>query len=238
MTPITHSLGSILARLKHSPKTLIAIAIVVALVSFYFGPLLISHPAQDACSFGTVSNERYRQLLAEAKRRQATTWPALVWDNKKSMTLLNLRVDDLSRGTTLVYERLAAMHAVMRALGGDYRQTGYGSENPFESKNQSGIVGYDYHIDLNGLGFFAPIRRHMWVIGKLVFSPQGGSVVQDRRRSRLGSIDSTVWYPSYFDTYVTISRSEFDENCPRLPDAELAERLSQPENHELKEKNQ
>jgi hypothetical protein len=226
---VMQTLSAIVARLKQRRKTSIALAVMVALVGIYFGPLLITHPAQDACTFGTVSNERYRQLLAEAKRRQATTWPALVWDNKKTMALLNKRVDDLSGGTTSVYERLAAMHAVVRALGGDYRQTEADVENPFGSQNRSGLVGYDYHVDLNGVGFFAPIWRHMWVIGTLVFNAHGGSIVQDRRRSQPGNIDFIVWYPSFFDSYITVERSKFGESCPRLPDAALVERLSQPE---------
>jgi hypothetical protein len=226
---VMQAVGAIVARLKQRPKTLIALAVMVFLIDIYFGPLLITHPAQDGCTFGTVSNAHYRQLLAEAKRRQATTWPSLVWDNKKTMGLLNERVDDLSRGTTSVYERLAAMHAVMRALGGDYRQTGADSENPFGSQNRSGIVSYHYHVDLNGLGFFAPIWRHMWVIGTLVFNAKGGGIVQDRRRSEPGDIDFIVWFPSFFDTYVTRPRSKFGESCPRLPDAALAERLSKPD---------
>jgi hypothetical protein len=210
------------------PKTSLAIAIAALIVGFHVGPLLITHPAQDACSFGTVSNERYRQLLAEAKQRQATIWPALVWNNKKTMALLNQRVDDLSRGATSVYERLAAMHAVMRALGGDYRSTQHDREDPFESRNRSGIIGYDYHVDLNGLGFFSPIRREMWVISTLVFDANAAlGVIQDRSRAQRGNIDFIVWFPSMFDTYVIIPRSKFGESCPRLPDAASAERLSQ-----------
>jgi hypothetical protein len=220
-------LNAIFAWLRQRPKTSLAIAIVPVLISFHVGPLLITHPTQDACSFGTVSNERYRELLVEAKRRQVTTWPPLAWDNKKSMMLLNQRVDDLSRGTTSAYERLAAMHAVMRALGGDYRSTEDDREDPFENKNRLGIIGYHYHVDLNGLGFFSPIWRRMWVIGDLVFNPDAArEVIQDRSRAQPGNIDFIVWYPSVFDSYITIPRSNRGE-CPRLPDAALAERLSQ-----------
>jgi hypothetical protein len=223
-------LDAVVAKLKRRRKTSIALAVMVALVAIYFGPLLITHPAQDACTFGTVSNERYRQLLAEAKRRQATTWPALVWDNKKTMDLLNQRVDDLSRGTTSVYERLAAMHAVVRALGGDYRRTQHDREDPFGSQNHSGIVSYDYHVDSNGLGFFSPIWRQMWVIGYLVFDSNAArTIVQDRSRAGPGNIDFVVSFPTLFDSYIIIPRSKYGESCPRLPDAALAERLSQPE---------
>jgi hypothetical protein len=221
-------LNAAVTKLKARPKRSIALAVSVALLIIYFGPLLITHPAQDACTFGTVSNERYRQMLAEAKRLQATTWPSLVWGNKQTMALLNQRVDDLSRGTTSVYERLAAMHAVVRALGGDYRRTDTDHENPFGDGNRSGIVDYNYHVDLTGLGFFSPIRRQLWVIGNLVFGERGEKIVQDRRRSHLGNIDFIVWYPALFDTYILIPWSKFGE-CPLLPDAALAERLSRPE---------
>ena len=183
-----------------------------------FFPLLVIHPAQDACSFGTVSNERYRQLLVEAKRRQATTWPSLVWDNKKTMALLNQRVDDLSAGATSAYERLAAMHAVVRALGGDYRRTGYDVEDPFGGKNHSGSVSYEYEVDLNGIGFFSPFRRQLWVIGGFVFDPDAARKPAD--------IDFIVWFPALFDSYIIAPRSKFGESCPRVPDAALVERLN------------
>jgi hypothetical protein len=224
-------LSAAVAAIKRRPKRSAVVAVVSLLAIAYFAPLLVTHPEQDECSFGTLSNERYRQLLAEAKRRQATTWPSLVWDNKKTMALLNQRFDDLSRGTTSAYEHLAAMHAVVRALGGDYRRTGADTENQFGYRNKLGIgpaiVGYNYHVDLNGLGFFSPFRRHLWVIGTLVIdSKTAWRVLQDKSRDQPGNVDFIAWYPALFDTYITIPRSKFGE-CPRLPDAALAERLRQ-----------
>src|SRR5262245_10286385 len=93
-------------------------AIVLGLLGAHFGPLLVRHPTQDACSFGPLSNERYRELLAEARRR-TPRWRPLPWDDREAGTLLNERFDDLSRGMTSVYERLAVMHAMLRALGAD-----------------------------------------------------------------------------------------------------------------------
>jgi hypothetical protein len=213
---MVQAFNALVARLRQRPKTWIALAVVAFVVGGYFFPLLITHPSQDTCTFGTVSNERYRQLLAEAKRRQATTWPALVWDNKKTMMLLNQRVDDLSGGATSAYERLAAMHAIMRALGGDYRRTGHDLEDPFQYGKP---VGYEYNIDANGIGFFSPIRRKLWVISYLVLDPYAArNVIQDRSRAQPGNIDFLVWLPTLFDSYVIVPKSKFGESCPRLPD--------------------
>jgi hypothetical protein len=122
------------------------------------------------------------------------------------------------------------MHAVMRALGGDYRRTQHDIEDPFESKNRSGIVSYDYHVDSNGLGFFSPIWRQMWVIGHLVYSEDARRFFSNEvRKSQPGNIYFIAWFPTLFDSYIIIPRSKFGESCPRLPDAALAERLSQPE---------
>jgi hypothetical protein len=203
---------------------------VAGLFIIYIGPLMIPHPAQDACSFGPVSNERYRELLAEAERRQATVWPPLVWDNKKTMALLNARFDDLSRGMTSPYERLAAMHAIVRALGGDYRRTEFDVDDPYGPKNRSGIVAFEYHVDVNGLYFFSPLRRQMWAIAQLVISDNvRTSIIQDRRRSRIGDIEFLVWLPTIFDSYIIAPFSNFGP-CPRLPPPELGERLMHPSN--------
>src|ERR1700687_5986742 len=53
------------------------------LVGLHVAPLLVTHPEQDACSFGPVSNETYRNLLHEARQKQATSWPSLPWDDRK-----------------------------------------------------------------------------------------------------------------------------------------------------------
>ena len=213
------SLDVFVTSLRRRPKTWIALAVVLIVVGGYFFPLLNTHPSQDDCTFGTVSNTRYRQLLAEAKRRQAATWPALVWDNKKTMALLNQRVDDLSRGATSAYEHLAAMHAVMRALGGDYRRTGHDQEDPYENGKRTRPVSYEYNIDANGIGFFSPIRRQLWVISYLVLDSYAArNIIQDRSRAQPGNIDFLVWLPTLFDSYIIVPRSKFGESCPRLPD--------------------
>lgn len=210
-------------------KTPLGTAICLVLVAAYFAPLFLVHPSQDACSFGPVSNQRYRELLADAKFKQARQWPSLVWENdRRNRDLLNARFDDVSRGMTSVYEKLAAMHAVVRALGGDYRRTQVDRDDPYENTNRLGIVSFDYHVDVNRLYFFSPLRRQMRVIGIVVIVDNVSStVIQDRRRSKRGDIEFIAWVPTFYERYIIIPRSKFGESCPRLPSKELAERLSQ-----------
>ncbi len=40
--------------------------------------LLDTHPDQDECAFGPVSNQRYRELLADAEKYQWRNWPLLI----------------------------------------------------------------------------------------------------------------------------------------------------------------
>ena len=154
---------------RHREMSLAAI-ILILLLGIYLTPLLQTHSEQDACSFGPVSNERYRELLAEAKQKQVSIWPPLAWNRNETEMLLKQRFDDLSRGMTSVYERLAAMHAVLRAMRADYRRSGLASlmRIPKCSKRKAlGFMPFEYHIDLNRLGFLFPFRRQLVVIGRL-----------------------------------------------------------------------
>jgi hypothetical protein len=211
---------------KPRTKWIIALAVILVLMGAYVAPLLHSSPEQDACSFGPVSNERYGELLAEAKRRQATNWPRLVWDDDKAANLLNDRFDDLSRGMTIVYDRLAAMHAIIRALGGDYRRTGYDDSDPYAAASRgSGIVPFEYNVDVNRLSFFAPLWRQSWVIGSIVVGDRD-IPSSHRHRPRLGDISFLVRFPAKLDSYPVIPRSALGESCPRLPNEQLADRLN------------
>jgi hypothetical protein len=204
------------------------IIVLLTLLGVYLFPLLQTHPEQDACSFGPISNERYRALLAEAKRRHASTWPPIVWDKDKTDAALNARFDDLSRGMTSVYERLAAMHAVMRAIGGDYRQSGAGLAEPFaKAVAGAGIMPYEYHVDLNRLGMFFPIRRQLVVHVSLIVQDYAG-LAQDKSRANRGDIQFGVRFPMLLEDYHLIDRSPFGESCPATPDPELAQTLSRP----------
>jgi hypothetical protein len=94
-------------------------------------PLLDGHSKQDDCSFGEVSNARYRELLAKAEHLQRTKWKPLTFQTESEQQWTGNRPDprnvrlaerfrDMTEGMATVQERLAAMHAMMRAMGAIY----------------------------------------------------------------------------------------------------------------------
>ncbi|WP_319530798.1 hypothetical protein [uncultured Cohaesibacter sp.] len=86
-------------------------------------PYVYTESVQDTCSFGTVSNEKYREYLSEMKRRALWEWPPLT-DEIDGYTgyharkgSLIYRLNDASQNAKGFYEQLAIAHAVMRASG-------------------------------------------------------------------------------------------------------------------------
>jgi len=187
---------------------------MVVLAGVYFVPLLQSHSEQDACTFGTVSNARYQELLAEARRRQSNEWPPLVWGNKESMRLLNERVDSLFEGKRSVNETIAAAHAVMRALGGEFRRFRSDSESTIRA--DMGTVSNDYLLDVNRIGYFALWQRRAWIIGTVVVGKKvDANRLQDKKRTATGDANFIVWFPSWIDPIPPIEKG--NSTCPGTP---------------------
>src|SRR2546430_17471395 len=111
----------------------IAIAAAIIIVANY-APLLSLHADQDTCTFGPVSNEQYRGYLLEVKNRQRTKWPAFSRDGQEIGRQLNFRLHDMLGPDATLYERIAIIHAVLRAIGAEYLNTnGWSDGDPFES---------------------------------------------------------------------------------------------------------
>lgn len=202
----------------------IMVAIGLALLVTHFALQIDWHWDQDACTFGPVSNARYRELLAEAKRKRRTQWPPLVRDDYKASVLLNARFDDLSRNLASVYERLAAMHAILRALGANYRRPASHSPDPYEKLPWGGYFSFYYQVDINRLGFFAPILRRGELIGG-VYAP--GRVAMkgnptDPTRYERGAVSFTVHFPKLIDGPAYVPRLASGAICPPVPAPEQA----------------
>jgi len=182
----------------------VAVAIICVLVLLHVLPLLRSHAEQDDCAFGPVSNARYRELLAEAKRRQKERWPPLLWDNEISTSRLTERFNELSQGMTSADERLAAMHAVIRALGGEFRSI-------TDTRSWSQAVSYEYRLDVNRLGFFRPIWRQMRISAEMMVGDPAASSLGPPRLRR-GDILIRATFPGLFE-----GDTEYEFSaCPRV----------------------
>ncbi len=86
-------------------------------------PYIYTETVQDTCSFGTVSNEKYREYLSEMKRRALWEWPPLSEEidgytgYRAPIGSLIYRLNHASQEAKGFYEQLAIAHAVMRASG-------------------------------------------------------------------------------------------------------------------------
>jgi hypothetical protein len=147
------------------------------------------NPQQDECSFGTVSNARYRELLAEAKKRQAwgdKAWLPLRGAPEQRADLLRYRIEDLTKGMTSLYERMAAAHAVMRAAGGHITDdSSTGRERNlwhFEMRNIASIgkpdfkgAAFSFHYALYSrrIGETSLFYPRSWVVVRLTADSSG-----------------------------------------------------------------
>lgn len=99
-------------RRKRIGRTLLLVVLGVIGVTLSYGLWMKAYEyalgwSQDRCTFGTVSNERYLQWLAKAKK--------VPLDSNK---LMNIRqFEQLSAGAKSIEERIAVVHAWMRANG-------------------------------------------------------------------------------------------------------------------------
>ncbi len=209
---------------------LMAGGISIWLAWLYISPHFNTYPEQDDCSFGPVSNERYRELLALARQHQASgRWSRLRGDGPDMNENLQGRLDDIMDGMDSIYERIAATHAVMRALGAYYRATVPDSEDAFESARRRsnwtefGSVGFVYFLDVHRIGGFAPILRDARI---------GVSFIADKeqlaawRKKENNTFTVTINYP--FTIFKRSLRplssypqsAQYHKTCPAVPDPE------------------
>jgi hypothetical protein len=199
---------------------------VLALVVAHLVPLLWTHSEQDACTFGPVSNERYRELLAKAKRQGPIDWRSVRWEDYKAGVLLNEQFDRLSSDLTTVYEKIAAMHALLRATGAEYRGVSWSPVDAYrDAVRRGGIAGFRYHLDVNRVWIFSPIWRTAAVSGVIYSwgSEKGSS--SDSIRYKRGVVSFAVAFPSPLH-YPFTERPPLGEACPSVPTPEQAPLLS------------
>jgi len=195
-------------------------------------PFLHSDPEQDACTFGPVSNARYRELLAEAKRRDGTTWPKLrvsgwlfpgsVAEREGLQAAITQRIDDLTANMTSIYEKIAAMHAVARALGAYHH--GYGGRvtaaNNFKYLDWPYVTpGFGYEVDVMAFHAVEPFIRTAGLFFRI-----GTSRFQLKPPQRPGKFSVILLWPNWLDRNPRYGRGNWPP-CPPVPPPEWAERF-------------
>lgn len=107
-------------------KFSIALALVAAcLVAAYVLPLFSTHSDQDACTFGPVTNAQYRVYKAKASEliAQSLSSGKFAWNEKIFVSELKRIFDEINKGESSIYARVAIIHSIMRSLGAVYNDT-------------------------------------------------------------------------------------------------------------------
>jgi hypothetical protein len=154
---LRRSLNSITVATARQLRTVLSAVVLVSglVAAANYAPLLNMHSEQDNCTFGAVSNGQYRAYLSEVQSRQRTKWPAFSRDGQEIDRQLNFRLSDMLRGEATLYERVAIMHAILRAIGAEYPNTnGREEADPFEAASRRRQdVEFNYRVDINRWAF-------------------------------------------------------------------------------------
>jgi hypothetical protein len=122
------------------PVLIVVVGLVVAPLLILGGLWVTSLPILTSqngdCTFGEVSSDEYRRLVAQAKSQQWTVWPSLsngiFWPSDRGLypasrsfektidDRLQQAIERLSFDHSSANAQLAAAHAVLRSIGADY----------------------------------------------------------------------------------------------------------------------
>lgn len=183
--------------------------------------LLDTHPDQDECAFGPVSNQRYRELLAEAEKYQWRNWPFLIWTEGTLQQLLNAQFQTMINDASSPYEKIATMHAILRGIAADFLYIQPSSTDPFAYVSErGGWISFGYQINVNRLALFYPFGRTGWLIGSLAGPKRSSSLTDFDRKHAQGDVHLVVHYPNPFDPIPDILHRG-PKSCPGVPNSDL-----------------
>jgi len=197
-------------------RWLASIAIWVAIITVAnYAPLLFVLPDQDNCAFGPVSNEQYRSYLLKAENRQLTRWPGFSRDDQQIGQQLRFRLADMVAERATVYERIAIMHAILRAIGAEYLNTNGRTEvDPFEgARGRRQAVVFNYRVDINRLVFFQPYPRQVWIVATI----QDPDIPRPEITKLYGDRSISAAIVSIFDHPPLESLTPSGQSCPPSP---------------------
>jgi hypothetical protein len=169
--------------------------------------LLNTRSGQDACSFGDISNEEYRLRLSRAS---IGFWRPLLWDDEIASIQLSRKYRQLVGDPPTAAAKVAAAHAVVRALGADlYRFDDFSKQ--LEDGRVARTFVYRYLLDINRLFYFAPMLRQM-MITVIIDEPFLNATPP---RGRDPPID--VHFPNFSEGFYHFERNLGDSSCPPVP---------------------
>ncbi len=130
-----------------------------------YGPTWPDNPQDDTCSFGSTPNAKFQEFLQIAQSKIAAgEWaPIKIADGylatKESEQIFRQRLEEISALAQTDNERLAAMHAAARAMGGRYdsRSGNYWYVIFVTPREFRDVI--NYRIDVRQLGNYSRLSR-------------------------------------------------------------------------------
>lgn len=194
-------------------------------------PFLNTFPEQDECTFGPISNDQYRRLLAEARRLERDKWPSLRARSEGDLErMIEERITELApiKESSLPL-KLAASHAVLRALGAEYLANWPTSKDRADFEAQisrhaggdvytrpRGFVSF-YQVDVMHLGSVEPFVRTAQIVSEVRLFADKVPNVSSRPRLRDGGAPTIgVLGSKWFDSNPRATKT-LGLNCPPVP---------------------
>lgn len=197
---------------------LVGLAVILAprLTSWIPFTFPFAHPEQDACEFGPVTNAQYRAMLSKARSIQRWTW----LPRKSAESVLLKQFLDVSDNSPSPYVKIAAMHAVFRALGADFRNTHADDETYARAAKGGGALSFSYALPVPRVGVIS-LPANAWLIGRLN-GPMHVSIMYSSEAAsyRKGGFAFTVHFPNPIDQIPNIL-GRGPHVCPPVPPNEL-----------------
>jgi hypothetical protein len=210
-------------------KLSIALALVAVGLAVAYGlPLFFTHSDQDACNFGPVSNAQYRIYRAKADQLTAEAlWSRKFgWDDKAFAGQLKRIFDELSKGESSIYARVAIMHSILRSLGAVYDDNIPSATkiDPYVgAPKKSWLATFSYTLDVNKIAMFSPLKRTAWIMGHIAgleYKQPPGPLYPKRP----GELAFVVYLPNLLES--PHLPEALGKGCPPVPSSESLKSFS------------
>ncbi|MEK9285325.1 hypothetical protein MTR72_37930, partial [Bradyrhizobium sp. ISRA442] len=129
----------------------------------------------------------------------------------------------VSRNSSSPYVKIAAMHAVLRAWGGEFTNVEgqFGDRsNKFETASRGGGISFNYAAAVPQIGLTS-LPGKAWFIGHLN-GPLSSTAAYDPKKYRPGRLYFVVWLPNPVDPIPSDVLRGLNGACPPVPPEELA----------------
>lgn len=202
---------------KYGTLVAAVVFVVPRLTTWLPFTLPFAHMDQDRCTFGPVSNAQYREMLSKARSIQRWKWLG----SSPARDLLGEFLQ-VSESSSSPYVKIAAIHAVMRAYGADFRNNGPFSFDRVSTKG--GMVQYNYALPVPRVGVFSAWPGEAWFIGDLK-GPVSSFDQEVSPELRQGQVYFVVHLPNPFDPIPDVLQRG-STSCPSVPPEELQSSFS------------